>query len=150
MIRAVERVSRTFKLRLSPAGVELFLDCHYRLGRLVNELLPYGNTLYCALLHLDGLEPQAIADDLRLLKESGLLGDKVCFAGAPMSLTEVTARIVERLGPDAQRRGPAAMNARVFIVALKQFRLAPAEAILTAYDAMLAATGSRLKLGKAP
>lgn len=62
------RVSRTFKLKLSPAGVELFLDCHCRLGHLVKELLPYGNTLYCALLLLQRTNIQLIADDLKTLR----------------------------------------------------------------------------------
>lgn len=142
------RVSRTFKLKLSPAGVELFLDCHCRLGHLVNELLPFGNTLYCALLHLERVDTRIIADDLKTLKESGLAGDRVCFVGAPLSLTETTSRLADRLGPAAQRRGPAALNSRLFIVALKQFRLASPEAIMTAYDEMLVQAGDCLKVGK--
>lgn len=142
------RVSRTFKLKLSPAGVELFLDCHCRLGHLVNELLPFGNTLYCALVHLDHIDTRRTADDLKTLKESGLAGERVCFVGAPLTLADVTARIAERLGPEAQRRGPAALNSRLFIVALKQFRLAPAEAIMTAYDEMLCEAGEYLKIAK--
>ncbi|MFZ5700663.1 MAG: hypothetical protein ACOY4P_04850 [Pseudomonadota bacterium] len=142
------RVSRTFKLKLSPAGVELFLDCHCRLGHLVNELLPFGNTLYCALLHLECVDTRIIADDLKTLKESGLAGDRVCFVGAPLSLTETTSRLADRLGPAAQRRGPAALNSRLFIVALKQFRLASPEAIMTAYDEMLVQAGDCLKVGK--
>jgi|TARA_B110001454_G_C12676647_1_gene416150 hypothetical protein len=144
----VGRVSRTFKLKLSPAGVELFLDCHCRLGHLVNELLPFGNTLYCALLHLECVDTRIIADDLKTLKESGLAGDRVCFVGAPLSLTETTSRLADRLGPAAQRRGPAALNSRLFIVALKQFRLASPEAIMTAYDEMLVQAGDCLKVGK--
>lgn len=146
--RAVGRVSRTFKLKLSPAGVELLLDCHCRLGHLVNELLPFGNTLYCALVHLDRIDTRLIADDLKTLRESGLLGERVCFVGAPLTLTDVTSRIAERLGPEAQRRGPAALNSRLFIVALKQFRLAPSEAIVAAYDAMLEEAGDCLKIGR--
>lgn len=142
------RVSRTFKLKLSPAGVELFLDCHCRLGHLVNELLPFGNTLYCALLNLERIDTQIIADDLKTLKESGLAGDRVCFVGAPLSLTESTSRLADRLGPAAQRRGPAALNSRLFIVALKQFRLASPEAIMNAYDEMLRQAGDSLKVGK--
>jgi hypothetical protein len=144
----VGRVSRTFKLKLSPAGVELFLDCHCRLGHLVNELLPFGNTLYCALLHLECVDTRIIADDLKTLRESGLAGERVCFVGAPLSLTEATSRLADRLGPAAQRRGPAALNSRLFIVALKQFRLASPEAIMTAYDEMLVQAGDCLKVGK--
>lgn len=142
------RVSRTFKLKLSPAGVELFLDCHCRLGHLVNELLPFGNTLYCALLHLERVDLQHIADDLKTLKDSGLDGERVCFVGAPLSLTDVTSRIAERLGQQTLKRGPAALNSRLFIVALKQFRLASADAILSAYDELLAQAGDYLKIGK--
>ncbi|MDE2442648.1 MAG: hypothetical protein KGP14_16665 [Betaproteobacteria bacterium] len=143
------RVSRTFKLKLSPAGVELFLDCHCRLGHLVNELLPFGNTLYCALLHLERVDIRIIADDLKTLKDSGLIGERDCFVGAPLILTEVMARISGRLDGTIQRRGPAALNSRLFIVALKQFRLAPADAIIAAYDEMLSQAGDYLKIGKA-
>lgn len=148
MIRAVGRVSRTFKLKLSPAGVELFLDCHCRLGHLVNELLPSGNTLYCALLYLEQVDARIIADDLKTLKGSGLAGDRICFVGAPLSMTEVNSRITARLGQAGQMRGPAALASRLFIVALKQFRLAPPEAILEAYDELLAEAGDYLKIGK--
>ena len=142
------RVSRTFKLKLSPAGVELFLDCHCRLGHLVNELLPFGNTLYCALLLLERIDIHLVGDDLKTLKESGLDGPRVCFVGAPLSMTDVTSRIADRLGPVAQKRGPAALNSRLFIVALKQFRLASPDAIMTAYDEMLVQAGDYLKIGK--
>jgi hypothetical protein len=144
----VGRVSRTFKLKLSPAGVELFLDCHCRLGHLVNELLPFGNTLYCALLHLELVDVQLIADDLVTLKDSGLDGDRVCFVGAPLSLTDLTSRIAVKLGQQAHKRGPAALNSRLFIVALKQFRLASADAVTNAYEEMLAQAGGNMKIGK--
>lgn len=143
------RVSRTFKLKLSPAGVELFLDCHCRLGHLVKELLPYGNTLYCALLLLQRTNIQLIADDLKTLKESGLDGDRVCFVGAPLAMASITQGIVERLDGTVRRRGPAALNSRLFIIALKQFRLASPEAIMSAYDEMLSLAGDSLKIGKA-
>jgi hypothetical protein len=101
-----------------------------------------------ALLHLECVDTRIIADDLKTLKESGLAGDRVCFVGAPLSLTETTSRLADRLGPAAQRRGPAALNSRLFIVALKQFRLASPEAIMTAYDEMLVQAGDCLKVGK--
>ena len=143
------RVSRTFKLKLSPAGVDLFLDCHCRLGHLVNELLPFGNTLYCALIHLKHVDPRIVADDLKTLKESGLEGPRVCFVGAPLTMAEVTSRITAQLGGAIQKRGPAALNSRLFIVALKRFRLASPEAIMKAYDEMLLQAGDSLKVGKA-
>lgn len=143
------RISRTFKLKLSPAGVELFLDCHCRLGHLVKELLPYGNTLYCALIFLARADIQLIADDLKTLKESGLDGDRVCFVGAPLTMAKVTDAIADRLDTSARRRGPTALNSRLFIIALKQFRLASPEAIMSAYDEMLSLAGDSLKIGKA-
>ncbi|MFM5929812.1 MAG: hypothetical protein ACKOPQ_02780 [Novosphingobium sp.] len=129
--------------------MELFLDCHGRLGHLVKELLPYGNTLYCALLSLARADTQLIADDLKTLKESGLDGDRVCFVGAPLAMAKVTASIAERLDASVRKRGPAALNSRLFIVALKQFRLASPEAIMAAYDEMLQLAGDSLKIGKA-
>ncbi|MGL1751830.1 hypothetical protein ACSTHE_00010, partial [Vibrio parahaemolyticus] len=55
----------------------------------------------------------------------------------------------DRLGTSVQRRGPAALNARLFIVALKQFRLASPDDIMKAYDEMLDEAGDCLKIGKA-
>ena len=70
------------------------------------------------------------------------------MTGAPLSLTDVTSRIAERLGQQAQKRGPAALSSRLFIVALKQFRLASADAVTFAYDEMLTQAGDYLKIGK--
>jgi predicted trehalose synthase len=41
------------------------------------------------------------------------------------------------------------LNSRLFIIALKQFRLASPEAIMSAYDEMLSLAGDSLKIGKA-
>lgn len=54
--------SRAYKLQLSEEGIQLFLRCHCRLGRLVGDLLPYGMTLLVAvsLLHEQDAEVQAL------------------------------------------------------------------------------------------
>jgi hypothetical protein len=138
--------SRTFKLKMSPAGVEMFLDCHYRLGCLINELLPFGNTLYCALLHLERVDVILIIDDLQTLPMAGLTGDRVCFVGAPSCLANTVARIIERVEALDHKPRLAALGAKLFIVALKRFRMAPAEAVLQAYEDMLQEAGEYIKI----
>lgn len=143
----VGRRSRTYRLRLSSAGMELFLDCHHRLGCLVSEMLPFGTTLYCALLYLDQIDVALIIDDLRTLPRLGLVGEREHFVGAPCSLADALRRIVERVESDPAD-APAALGTRLFVVALKRFRLAPTDAVLEAYGGMLSEAGDVLKIAR--
>lgn len=148
MIREGKR-SRTFRLRLSSAGIELFLDCQHRLGCLVSEMLPFGTTLYCALHYLDRIDVALIVDDLQTLPHLGLSGDRDHFVGAPSSLAHVLHRIIERVESAPARPRNAALGTRIFIVALKRFRVAPTDAVLEAFDAMLGEAGDTLKIARA-
>jgi hypothetical protein len=53
--------SRAYRVRLSTKGVEAYLACNYRLGKLTHSFVPYGTTLFVALLLADELETFALA-----------------------------------------------------------------------------------------
>ncbi|WP_240502307.1 hypothetical protein [Sphingomonas panacis] len=126
----------------------MFLDCHHRLGCLVSEMLPFGTTLYCALLYLDRVEVTFVVDDLQTLPRSGLSGDRDCFVGAPASLADVLTRIADRVEAVPARPKLAALGTRICVVALKRFRLAPVNLVLEAYDQLLSDAGDNLKIAK--
>jgi len=131
---------------MSPAGVEMFLDCHYRLCRLTNEMLPYGQTLFSALLYLSRLEAVLIMDDLETLKPSGLTGSKPCFVGAPSRLVDVVSRIVSRIGAELPENSRSIMASQLFIVALKRFRIAASDDVLQSYYSMIDEAGNAMKI----
>lgn len=140
------RPSRTYTLKMSPAGVEMFLDCHYRLCRLTNEMLPYGQTLFSALLYLSRLEAVLIMDDLETLKPSGLTGSKSCFVGAPSRLVDVVSRIVSKIGAELPGNRRSVMASHLFIVALKRFRTAASDDVLQSYYSMIDEAGDATKI----
>jgi len=140
------RSSRTFILKLSSSGVELFLDCHHRLCQQTNELLPYGQTLYCALIHLTGVESVRILDDLLTLKFSGHTGKRSCFVGAPSKLADMATSLATRIALDVPSNRQAIMTVRLFVVALKRFRVAAPDEVLACYGAMIEDAGELIKL----
>lgn len=144
--RIVARASRTFTLKLSASGVELFLDCHHRLCQQMSELLPYGQTLYCALLHLSRIDSVLILDDLQTLKRSGLSGPDAYFVGAPGSLVDVAARISARIGSDVPANQRPIVTGHLFVVALKRFRQAIPDELRACYHAMVAEAGEAIKI----
>jgi hypothetical protein len=133
---------------MSPAGIALFLECHSRLCQITNELLPYGQTLFSALFHLRHVEAVLIIDDLATLKSSGLLGTRACFVGAPNLLVELAREIIDRIREEVPGSHPAIIAGRLYLVALKRFRIAQTEEVLGAYQSMLNEAGAALKMSK--
>lgn len=96
------RSSRTYKLRLSDKGIDLFLDCHCRLSHLVREFLPYGVTLQTAVTLLDRMDVAELAAEMADPRCEQLSGAEVRFVGSPSQLADITHRLMARL--DAYRR----------------------------------------------
>ncbi|WP_066556771.1 hypothetical protein [Sphingobium sp. TKS] len=142
------RPSRTYALRMSPAGVELFLDCHHRLCRLTHQLLPYGQTLFAAMMHLSRLDAVLIMDDLATFKASGLAGRRNCFVGAPSCLMDVVSRISTSIAEQLPDNRRPIMTSRLFIVALRRFRAADSDDLLRSYELMVEEAGPMLKIPK--
>src|SRR3546814_3839907 len=67
------RARRSFKLRLSAAGLDVLIDSHCHLIRITRSLIAWGTTLHVAVEHLDTLPTAEIVDKLRAL-ELGCLG----------------------------------------------------------------------------
>src|SRR3546814_15670454 len=67
------RARRSFKLRLSAAGLDVIIDSHCHLIRITRSLIAWGTTLHVAVEHLDTLPTAEIVDQLRAL-ELGCLG----------------------------------------------------------------------------
>jgi len=85
------KVSRTFKLRLSPAGMDVLIAAHCRLIQATRQILPWGTTLHAAVTHLDSFAPAEIVVGLDRIKAAGLCGAEVHFLGAPSTLNDVPA-----------------------------------------------------------
>lgn len=112
--------SRTYKLRLSEKGVDLFLDCHYRLARLVRDFVPYGTTLSVAVALLERLDTDDIAAELETRTCRQCAGDIVRFVGSSKELALIMRGVTERLEASEQIAGRPPIG-RLYIVALVSF-----------------------------
>lgn len=89
--------SRTYKLRLSGDGIDLFLKCHCRLAHLLGDFIPYGLTLSVAVAVLEKQAPEDVIAELETLRCKRALGSQVRFVGSSPDLAEATRRIADRL-----------------------------------------------------
>lgn len=124
--------SRTFKLKLSPAGLDVLIESHFLLVKTTRRLLAWGTTLQVALGYLDTLPASTVSEQLTLLAGAGLSGTEVCFLGAPETMNDVAAAIVrkiEHLHPGA----PSPALAQIYILALRQLATADGDAVREAY-----------------
>lgn len=112
--------SRTYKLRLSTQGVDLFLACHCRLARLAREFIPYGATLSVAVALLDRLDANDIAAELETVSCDRLAGNLVRFVGCSAALTGIMQRVTERLAASDQLDHSPAIG-KLYIVGLVAF-----------------------------
>lgn len=128
-----QRSSRAYKLKLSPQGIGLFLDCHCRLTHLVNDFLPYGTTLFVAVAVLE----RASIDDLLGEVSSPELpdygGKELRFVGASPALGQATARIVDKIVGSAQLH-PVPPTWKLYIAALNWLRSCEDQVLIRAYQ----------------
>ena len=117
------RASRAFKLKVSPAGFDLLVDCHTRLVRETRALLPYGTTLNVAVHHLASLPAGELLDDLAVVRSRDWAGPTPLFLGGPKSLAGIAMTIADRIA----RAGPCPSppeRGHVYLLAL--YRLSTA------------------------
>ena len=126
------KASRTYKLRLSPHGVDHFLACHYRLAKLVGEFIPYGATLSVAVMLLDRLAADEIAAELEDPPSNRLAGDSVHFVGCSTELVGIVQRVADRLTASDQIEG-APSAGRLYHVGLVAFGAAEDGELADAY-----------------
>lgn len=129
-------------MRLSIRGVELFLECHCRLARLVHEFIPYGVTLYVAIALLERIDISILVDELTCGEWTVFAGELVHFVGTSPALSAATDRIAERLAA-SDLVYPLPQTWKLYIVALQCFRAAEDDEILHAHDQVLNALKAR-------
>lgn len=127
------RATRTFKLRLSPAGMDVFIDSHCHLIRATRCLIAWGTTLHVAVNYLDTVSDTAILDCLRDFGDSSLSGNEEHHVGASHRLCDVAARIVERVQHARPDRTPPTLGT-IYILALQQLTRAEPPELMAAFE----------------
>ncbi|MEA3388566.1 MAG: hypothetical protein U9R64_04700 [Pseudomonadota bacterium] len=129
------RRSRTYRLRLSGEGTERFLGCHHRLARLTGSLIPYGATLFVAMLLTAGSDTAEIAAEVTLAAGQRSRTDKEHFVGASDQLSAIEAEIgqlVEQTDMVSARPPQAVM----FMAGIAIMAASEDKAIMAAFDRM--------------
>lgn len=133
------RATRTFKLSLSPTGIDALIEAHCHLIRRTRCLLAWGMTLHVAVDHLETIEPSQTLLRLDEIDMVELMGDIVHHVGAPRRLGMLASDIVDRLAAEAPDRAPPTLGA-IYILALLQLVEAKPSAIHAAFTRAQAQT----------
>lgn len=129
------RATRSFKLRLSPAGMDLLIDCHCHLIRATRSLIPWGTTLHVAVIHLATLAMSDTDALLDRLAAAGLFGEEEHHVGAPHHLAQLASSIAVRIGETGSRRGPPSLG-MIYLLALQHLLAADTAHLLAVYERM--------------
>ncbi|MBJ7439930.1 MAG: hypothetical protein JHD35_13000 [Sphingopyxis sp.] len=89
--------SRTYRLRLSEEGTDLFLAQHHRLARIARGFIPYGATLGVAVMLMEKVETDELVAELTMPSLKRLAGKCEHFVGATAAINDATGAIVNRL-----------------------------------------------------
>lgn len=127
------RISRTYKLRLSDEGFDLFLRCHSRVASISRQFIPYGFTLEVSVAMLNKEEACDIAADLLSYECSRAMGRRTHFVGASTNVAAIVREIAVRLVRN-QEFSVAPKFLQIHIAALLCLITADEEAIVGAID----------------
>lgn len=127
------RATRTFKLRLSQAGMDVLIDSHCHLIRTTRSLIAWGTTLHVAVNHLDTIPVKVIVEALVALRASPLSGTEEHHVGAPHRLWDVASRIAARTQSAMPDGEPPSLGI-IYILALQQMAQADHTALLAAFE----------------
>ncbi len=127
------RATRTFKLRLSPAGMDVLIDSHCHLIRTTRCLLAWGTTLHVAVNYLDTVPASTIVDSLNALREAPLSGSEEHHVGAPHRLWDTASQIAERVRCAVPDREPPSLGS-IYILALQHLARAEGAQLLAAFE----------------
>ncbi|QJR02792.1 hypothetical protein HH800_11720 [Sphingobium yanoikuyae] len=130
------RARRSFKLRLSPAGLDVLIDSHCHLIRTTRSLIAWGTTLHVAIEHLDTLSTAEIIDQLKVPELGCLGGGEEHHVGASHRLWDVATRITERV-QESSPEGRQPNLGTIYIVALMQIPKADQLDLMNAFDRAL-------------
>ena len=129
------RATRAFKLKVSPDGFDLIVDCHVRLVRRTRTLLPYGTTVNVAIHYLATLDLERLVAAVSRFPRITLLGGgnvRTVFVGAPRSMAELARDVAARLRtvmPDWQ----VPDMAELYLLSLQELLDAENEEVEAAY-----------------
>lgn len=129
----MSRATRTFKLRLSPAGLDVLIASHCLLIRETRSLLAWGTTLHVAVEHLDTCSETVLANCLSQVRRAGLVGGEEHHLGAPHRMGEIAGAIAARYRL-AYSDGPALTLGNLYIAALLHLSQATRLSLLAAFD----------------
>jgi hypothetical protein len=135
------RQSRTFKLRLSPAGMDLLIDSHCHLIRSTRALLAWGTTLHVAVTCLDKVPAEMMFEQLARLRDAGFGGTEEHHLGAPKALNDIAIRIAERMSRSVPDLEPPTL-AHIYILALYHLSRTDADTLKKAYESVKVAPTS--------
>lgn len=127
------RATRTFKLRLSPAGMDVLIDSHCHLIRTTRCLLAWGTTLHVAVNYLDTVPASAIVDSLNALRAAPLSGSEEHHVGAPHRLWDIASQIAERVRRAAPDHEAPSLGS-IYILALQHLARADGAQLLAAFE----------------
>ncbi|WP_334184839.1 hypothetical protein [Novosphingobium sp.] len=130
------RATRTFKLRLSPAGLEVLIASHCRLIQQTRALIAWGTTLHVAVEHLAACPLEQVTDGLRSVTDDGLAGSEEHHLGAPHRLGTMAAGIIEHYCRSSGG-SPAPTLGAIYLAALTQLVSGQRGDILAAYDRVI-------------
>ncbi|BAI99051.1 MULTISPECIES: hypothetical protein [Sphingobium] len=125
--------SRTYKLRLSKEGIDLFLQCHCRLAHLLQNFIPYGVTLMVAVAILEGQDACDVVAELEEQRLHHCIGDNIRFVGSSTALIDATKRVSDKLlnrheCPSAPQMG------HLYIIALLSLASAEDRQLVEAFE----------------
>jgi len=126
------RSSRTYRLTLSPAGMDVLIDAHCHFIRSTRALAAWGTTLNVAVHHLATLPAIEVMAALSAVPSSGLMGDQHHFLGAPASMNRCATEII-KAAMDATNDGASPELRHVYIGALQALLLAEASSVSRLY-----------------
>jgi hypothetical protein len=131
----MSRPTRSFKLRLSPGGMDLLIDAHCHHIRSTRRLIAWGTTLHVAVGHLETLPAQTLVEALQETGDADLFGAQEYHLGAPNGLAGMATGIAERIRgivPDK----PAPSLGCIYLLALRTLLTADSVAIRATYQQM--------------
>jgi hypothetical protein len=136
------RSRRSFKLRLSPAGLDVLIDSHCHLIRATRSLIAWGTTLHVAVEHLDSLSTAEIIDQMNVQELVCLGGGEEHHVGASNRLWDVAMRITERVQQSVPGERQPNLGT-IYIVALMQIPKAGNIELMSAFERALQ-SGARM------
>lgn len=130
------RARRSFKLRLSPAGLDILIDSHCHLIRVTRSLIAWGTTLHVAVEHLSTLPTTEIIEQMGVHELDCLGGGEEHHVGASNRLWDIANSITERvqeISPDGRQPNLGT----IYLLALIQVPKAGKSDLMSAFDRAL-------------